>query len=734
MTLQIAARLAAVTLALTLTAASQQTPPVQLTAAQDHQRLMDLLGITALRPGPTPTPNRPNTANYDESKANPYPSLPDPLILNNGKRVTTPKIWWTKRRPELVEIFDREIFGRVPANTPKVTWQVIATNHETQANIPVITKHLIGHVDNSAYPLITVDIRLTLTTPANAPGAVPVILEFTFENYPQPNRRDGTPQPPMPADPNAQWKQDLIRKGWGYALLEPTSIQADNGAGLTHGIIGLCNHGQPRKLDGWGALRAWAWGGSRALDYLATDKSVDAKQVGVAGHSRFGKTALVAMAYDQRFAIAYVSSSGAGGANLARRHFGEQLENIAATGEYHWMAGNYIKVCRPDSQRNSRHGNARRHPRADRPLRSTPSLHRRRHHRRRRLGRRPRHLPRRSSRRPRLQTPRRKRPRHHHLPTDRNPTHHRRPRLPPTLRRPHPDPQLAHLHRLRQPLPPQPFALKIYQSLIIFPSNCGALGYPAKSLLPTMTFYPATAFLLFPIMIVMALLGRHLRGRRSDAIISATTEGAVFALFGLLLAFTFSGAVARYDDHRKLIVEEANDIGTAYRRLDLLPAAAQPALRQDFRDYAVVDEHRFDEVPENPQSIKTAEQADRLEDQIWSRSVAAASSPGANVDATKLLLPALNAMIDMTATRKNSYNLHPPSIIFLLLYIFSAVCAYMAGYSMEPGRHHWLYTLSLALTVTLTVYATLEVEYPRLGLIHLTTQNEVFFDLINTMK
>ena len=249
-----------------------------------------------------------------------------------------------------------------------------------------------------------------------------------------------------------------------------------------------------------------------------------------------------------------------------------------------------------------------------------------------------------------------------------------------------------------------------------------------------MTFHPFSAFLLFPIMIVVALLGRRLRGKHSDAIISAATEGAVFALFGLLLAFTFSGAVARFDDHRKLIVEEANDISTAYRRLDLLPASAQPALRQDFRDYAAVAEHRFDEIPEDPQSIKATEQAERLEDQIWSRSVAAASSPGANVDATKLLLPALNNMIDITATRKNSYNLHPPSIIYLLLFVFGAACAYMAGYSMEPGRHHWLYTVSLALTVTLTVYTTLEVEYPRRGLIRLTTQNEVFADLINTMK
>jgi hypothetical protein len=137
----------------------------------------------------------------------------------------------------------------------------------------------------------------------------------------------------------------VLQRGWGYALLEPTSIQADNGAGLTQGIIGLSNHGQPRKLDDWGVLRAWAWGGSRLLDYLETDPAVDGKQVVVAGHSRFGKTALVAMAYDSRFAVAYINSSGAGGADLARRRFGEQLENIAATGEYHWMAGNYIKYA-----------------------------------------------------------------------------------------------------------------------------------------------------------------------------------------------------------------------------------------------------------------------------------------------------------------------------------------------------------------------------------------------------
>ena len=130
-------------------------------------------------------------------------------------------------------------------------------------------------------------------------------------------------------------------------MLIPNSIQADNGAGLTRGIIALANKGQPRKTDDWGALRAWAWGASRALDYFETDKAVDARQVGIEGHSRYGKAAAVTLAYDERFAIAYVSSSGAGGVKLHRRNWGELVENVAAPNEYHWMAGNYLKYAGP---------------------------------------------------------------------------------------------------------------------------------------------------------------------------------------------------------------------------------------------------------------------------------------------------------------------------------------------------------------------------------------------------
>jgi hypothetical protein len=336
-------------LALLLTPALAQTAPqpvpVQLTAAQDHQRMLDLLHITDLRPGVKQNRTGPNAVNYDESKANPWPTLPDPLILTNGKRVTSQKIWWNQRRPELVELFDREVLGRVPANVPAVQWKVVSTTSGTDGGIATVTKHLVGHVDNSAYPAITVNIEASLTLPAHATKPVPVLLEITFENYPiNPNR---PPAPPPPPEKEPTWKQQVLAKGWGYALFYPTTLQADNGAGLTQGIIGLTNHGQPRKLEDWGALRAWAWGGSRLMDYFETDKDVDAGHVAVEGHSRFGKTALVAMAYDPRFVVAYINSSGAGGADLARRHYGEQLENIAGSGEYHWMGGNYLKYAGP---------------------------------------------------------------------------------------------------------------------------------------------------------------------------------------------------------------------------------------------------------------------------------------------------------------------------------------------------------------------------------------------------
>jgi (4-O-methyl)-D-glucuronate---lignin esterase len=324
------------------------SPPVHLTSEQDHQRLMALLHISELRRGPDGDPKSPNAANVDESKVPPY-SLPDPVVLNNGKKVTTAEMWWKQRRPEIVEDFDREVYGRMPAKTPSIRWEVLSTANENSGEVAVVTKKLVGHVDNSSYPPIAVDIQLTLTVPANAVAPVPVIMEFglSTEALAAIRKRFTDAQWANFTGTGPTWQQQLAARGWGSAVLIPATVQADNGEGLTQGIIGLVNQGQPRKLDDWGALRAWAWGASRALDYFETDKSVDAKHVGIEGLSRYGKAALVAMAYEPRFAIGFIGSSGEGGAKILRRKFGEQVENVASTAEYHWMAGNFLKYAGP---------------------------------------------------------------------------------------------------------------------------------------------------------------------------------------------------------------------------------------------------------------------------------------------------------------------------------------------------------------------------------------------------
>ncbi|MFC1561090.1 hypothetical protein ACFL4V_01285 [Candidatus Latescibacterota bacterium] len=170
-------------------------PLVELTKDEDHQRMMDLLGITELRPGANGMDeNEPNYANYDESKANPYPDLPEILVTNSGHKITTPEMWWNLRRPEIVELFDREIYGRVPENTPAVTWEVVETKQDTVGTAIMKTKQLLGHVDNSSYSHITVDIQLSLSTPANATGPVPVVMEFGF-GFGRGGRRGGRTRP-----------------------------------------------------------------------------------------------------------------------------------------------------------------------------------------------------------------------------------------------------------------------------------------------------------------------------------------------------------------------------------------------------------------------------------------------------------------------------------------------------------------------------------------------------------
>lgn len=354
---------------------------VTFSASQDHDNMMKQLGITDLRPGPSGNDADPNHANTDESLANPCPQLPEILTTKSGEKVTNTEQWWKIRRPEIAEDIEREVYGRLPKNIPNVKWTAKIVDREFVGWTPVIARQLIGHVDNSEYPLINVNIKMTVVLPTNVKGPVPVLMMFgmpslpapaqpapedmeklndafkkmmiesnpemkaIFDRYPayMPVTRLAGPNffaPKPEGDPSPT--EQLLAAGWGYATIDPNSIQADNGAGITRGIIGLVNKGQPRKPDDWGALRAWAWGAARGMDYLESDTLVDAKKVGIEGVSRYGKAALVTLAFEPRFAVGLIGSSGKGGATLHRRNFGEAVESLTG-GEYYWMAGNYMK-------------------------------------------------------------------------------------------------------------------------------------------------------------------------------------------------------------------------------------------------------------------------------------------------------------------------------------------------------------------------------------------------------
>ena len=242
------------------------------TAQQDHDNMMQQLGIKKLRPGPSGNENAPNHANYDESIANPCPQLPDILTTNNGKKVTSADMWWKQRRPELIEEFEKEVYGRIPKNVPKVTWAVKVEDREFVNRIPVVAKMLVGHVDNSAYPLINVDINMMLVVPMNVKGPVPVLMMFSgrpsfpspsqpspddlekinaafkdlmvkndpslkevFNRYPAYSPITRLPAPnffaPPKTDEELTPQERLLASGWGYVTIETNSIQADNGAG-----------------------------------------------------------------------------------------------------------------------------------------------------------------------------------------------------------------------------------------------------------------------------------------------------------------------------------------------------------------------------------------------------------------------------------------------------------------------------------------------------------------------
>ena len=276
-----------------------------------------------------------HVSNYDETKVRPY-TLPDPLVLSDGKPVRDAKTWQEKRRPEILRHYENDIYGRIPANAPRVTWRVAETDAHARDGAATL-KRLAGTIGDAADAPV---INVKLYTPANAHAPVPVILLVNFGGGPNPPAgRAGAP-PPSGDPPVAA---EILAKGWGYATVGYQDIQPDRADAWSSGVIGvtLAKSGAAKPApDEWGTISAWSWGVSRIVDYFESDKAVNAKRIALFGHSRLGKTALWASALDTRIAVAYSSCAGEMGSALARRDWGETVDDMAQN--FAWQfAGNF---------------------------------------------------------------------------------------------------------------------------------------------------------------------------------------------------------------------------------------------------------------------------------------------------------------------------------------------------------------------------------------------------------
>jgi hypothetical protein len=244
--------------------------------------------------------------------------------------------------------------------------------------------------------------------------------------------------------------------------------------------------------------------------------------------------------------------------------------------------------------------------------------------------------------------------------------------------------------------------------------------------------------LIFVGMLLCMEIGRRW-GRRSSSDQSgkeglSVIEGAIFALLGLLVAFTFSGAASRFESRRHMIIEEANDIGTAYLRIDLLPTDAQPEIRELFKRYVDSRIETYKNTSGDGTALQYLAKSQELQNEIWLKSVAAAGrSP--NTSASMLMLPALNAMIDITTTRYAATENHPPLVIFAMLGGIALASSMMAGYEMASAKQRsWLHIVGYAVILSVSVYVILDLEYPRMGLIRVDAFDHYIVDVRNSMK
>jgi len=274
-----------------------------------------------------------HVSNYDETKVAPY-TLPDPLVMNDGRRVATAGMW-TSRRAEILNMYQDDIYGRVPANAPKVRWTVTETDPAARDGAAVM-KHVTGIMGTAADP-----INLTVYTPAHATKPVPIILMINFGGGPARGAgpgaaagRAGAPAPPArgPAlNSEPPVAADILARGWGYEFVGYNDIQPDRANAFRDGVIGTTlAPGKTAPAPGeWGTIAAWSWGVSRIVDYFETDRAIDAKHIALQGFSRLGKTVLWAAAMDQRIGAVFSGCAGEMGSALARRDWGETVDDMA---------------------------------------------------------------------------------------------------------------------------------------------------------------------------------------------------------------------------------------------------------------------------------------------------------------------------------------------------------------------------------------------------------------------
>lgn len=291
-------------------------------------------------------PRTGHVSNYDEAKVGTY-TLPDPLVSNDGQPVRDAETWFNLRRPEIVKAYETEIYGRTPDRLPAVRFETVSTETITHSGRSATHRHGIIHIGSgSGAQKVNVHVYL----PANASAPVPVLLHVTFATStltpPATPAAGPKTNPPSSRPSEAGPVAEMFDRGFGYALVRYTEIQPDTATTNATGVQALAylpGQTQP-AADEWGTIGVWAWGASRVLDYLATDPAVDAKRVALIGHSRLGKTALWASAQDPRFALIFASCSGEMGAALARRDYGETVDDMTANFPW-WFAGNFQKFA-----------------------------------------------------------------------------------------------------------------------------------------------------------------------------------------------------------------------------------------------------------------------------------------------------------------------------------------------------------------------------------------------------